>query len=198
MSIFNNEMIARAIQKRDKTRVALRKSACGPVMIDGFPYSVSVESDGAANGKGVIFTLSGDAVNEGRLTVPMIEVTFPTTHSVKTIKRKPELHRTNDGRNVYRCAFTEIKIPECEDPDLLAMTAVTEDSLRRGTKKQMIFRFTPEYKDKKEAEIMINIYPAINPLDGSATEWVTATSDPDFFEHGGLKKLMNTKRGSKK
>ncbi len=194
MSIFTNDMIARAIQKRDKNRVALRRSACGPVMIDGLPFSVSVESDGASNSKGVVFTLSGDAVNEGRLEVAMIEATFPTTNSVKTIKRKLELHRTNEGKNVYRCAFTEIKIPECADPNSLAMSAVTEDELRNSTKKQMIFRFTPVYKDKKEAEIMINIYPAINPLDGSATEWVTVTSDTEFFEHGGLKKLMNNKR----
>ncbi|MBR1724095.1 MAG: hypothetical protein IJ723_03645 [Ruminococcus sp.] len=197
MNIFNSDMIARAIQKRDKTRVALRKSACGAVMIDGLAFSVSVESDGAADKKGVVFTLSGDAVHDGRLVIPMVEATFPTTSSTKTIKRKPEIYKTKEGKSVYRCAFPEIKIPECSDPEQLAMTAVTEEQLMNATRGQIIFRFTQEYKSPKESEVMVNIYPSENPLEGSCTEWVMVTSDAEFFEHGGLKKLMNAKKGKK-
>ena len=198
MGVFGNDMIARAIQKRDKTRVALRKSACGAVMIDSLTFSVSVESDGAANKKGVIFTLSGEAVHKGELKVPMLEVTYPTRTGTKSIKRKPEIYKTKEGKNVLRGAFPEINIPECSDPDSLAMTAVTEEQLAGSAGSQIIFRFTPEYKAAAEEEIMINIYPAVNPLDGSCTEWVTLTSDSEFFEHGGLARLMSGKNNKRK
>ena len=65
-----NDMIVRAMQKRDASRVALKKSSCGAVMIDGLTFSVSAESDGAASSKGVMFTLSvyaGDGMRESSL-----------------------------------------------------------------------------------------------------------------------------------
>ena len=187
-------MIARAMQKRDKNRVALTKSSCGAVMIDGLTFTVSVESDGAANNKGVILTLSGDAVENGEFTVDMIDVVYPAGKGTKTIKRKPELYKKKDGGQVYRLNCPEINIPECADPKAMYNTPRTEEQMMSGASRQIVFRFTPRCKMSGEAEIMINIYPAVNPLDGACTEWVKATADREFFEHGGLRKLMAHKR----
>ena len=94
-----NDMIVRAMQKRDASRVALKKSSCGAVMIDGLTFSVSAESDGAASSKGVMFTLSGEAADSGELTLDMIDVTYPAVAGVKTIRRKAELfERLGDAR----------------------------------------------------------------------------------------------------
>lgn len=194
MAFFDNQMIARAMQKRDKTRVALRKSACGAVLIDGMPFSVSVESDGAANKKGVMLVIAGDAVENGDLTVNMFDVTFPDTMGKpRTIKRKPELYEKKEGGQVLRLWMPEINIPACDDPDSLTGVPRTEEMLMNATAHQMVFRFTPRYSGK-DSEVMINIYPHVNPLDGSCTEWVTLTSDKDFFEHGGLAKIMRKKK----
>lgn len=194
MAIFDRDMIARAMQKRDKTRVAVRKSACGAVMIDGLPFSVSVESDGAANNKGVVLVLSGDAVADGSFTVDMIDVSFPAAGGTRTIKRKPELYKKKDGGNVIRLICPEIRLLDCDDPNSLTGIARSEEQLAAGSEHQIIFRFTPRFNGADEQEIMVNIYPAVNPLDGSCTEWVTATSDKDFFEHDGLAKIMGKKK----
>ena len=183
-------MIARAMQKRDKTRVALTKSSCGAVMIDGLTFTVSVESDGAANNKGVMFTLSGEQIEKGAFTVDMVDVIYPAGRGTKTLKRKPELYEKKDGGHVYRLPCPEINIPECADPNAFTNTPRTEEQMMNGAAKQIVFRFTPQYKAAEDCEIMINIYPIVNPLDGACTEWVKATSDQEFFEHGGLKKLM--------
>ncbi len=194
MSVFDNQIFARALQKHDKTRVALRRSACGAVMIDGLPFSVSVESDGAANKKGVMFVIAGEAVENSSLKIDMIDVSFPdTTGRPRTIKRKPELYEKKEGGHVLRLWVPEINIPECDDSMSFTGVPRTEALLASANAHQMIFRFTPQFTGK-DAEIMINIYPHVNPLDGSCTEWVTVTSDKDFFEHGGLQKLMNKKR----
>ena len=191
---FGGNMIARAIQKRDKTRVALRKSSCGAVMIDGLTFTISVESDGAADKKGVIFTMSGEAVENGSFTVGMVEIVYPVNTGTRTIKRKPELYEKKEGGHVYRLPCPEVHIPECSDPKSLSNTPRTEEDLMNSVPRQIIFRFAPHYKEKEDCEIMINIYPSANPLDGACTEWVTATSDEEFFEHGGLKKLMGKKK----
>ena len=191
---FGGNMISRAIQKRDKTRVALRKSSCGAVMIDGLTFTISVESDGAADKKGIMFTLSGEAVENGSFTVDMVDIVYPVNTGTRTIKRKPEIYEKKEGGKVLRLPCPEIHIPECSDPESLSNTPRTEEELLNSVPKQIIFRFTPKYKEKNECEIMINIYPSANPLDGACTEWVTATSDTEFFEHGGLKKLMSKKR----
>lgn len=194
MALFEKDMIARAMQKRDKKRVAVRKSSCGAVMIDGLPFSVSVESDGAANDKGVIFVLAGDAVNDGSLTVDMFDVSFPGAGGTRSIKRKPELYKKKDGKTVIRLKCPEISLPDCADPKSLTGIAKNEIELAERTQQQVIFRFTPHYTGESEEEIMINIYPEVNPLDGSCTEWVTATSDKDFFENGGLARIMGKKK----
>ncbi len=194
MSVFDNQMFARALQKHDKTRVALRKSACGAVMIDGLPFSFSVESDGAANRKGVMFVIAGEAVENGSLKIDMIDVNFPEKGGrTRSIKRKPELYEKKEGGHVLRLWMPEIDIPECDDPMSFSGVPRTEQLLASANSHQMIFRFTPHFSGD-DTEIMINVYPHVNPLDGSCTEWVTVTSDKEFFEHGGLKKLMGRKK----
>lgn len=193
MNLFRSDLIARAIQKQDKSRVALRRSSCGAVLIDGLQFAASIESDGARSDKGLVFTLSGEAVADGRFSVDMLDVTYPAAGGGKSIKRKVQSAKTKEGKKILRCVFDEIKIPECADPDSLAMTALTEEQLKSSTPKQIIFRFTPHYTSSEEAEIMLNIYPKANPLDGSFTEWLTATNDREFFEHGGLVRLTESK-----
>lgn len=194
MALFDRDMIARAMQKRDKTRVAVRRSACGAVMIDSLPFSISVESDGAANNKGLILVLAGDAVSDGSFTVDLIDVTYPAAGGMRTIKRKPELYKKKDGGYVIRLNCPEIKLPDCDDPESLTGIAKNEEQLAAGSDHQIIFRFTPHFTGSDEQEIMVNIYPTVNPLDGSCTEWVTATADKDFFEHGGLARIMGKKK----
>jgi hypothetical protein len=183
-------MIARAVQKHDKTRVALRKVACGAVLIDGLPFSVSVESDGAPSNKGIIFTLSGESVENGELKIDMIDTAYPSGGGVKHIKRPAEYYEKKDGRHVYRAKFPEIKISQCADESLFqAFCAYTEEQFLASFGTQITFKFVPHYSGDGEPEVMINIYPAENPLDGSCTEWKNVTADRDFFEHGGLSKI---------
>lgn len=198
MNLFRSDLIARAIQKQDKTRVALRRSSCGAVLIDGLQFAASVESDGARSNKGLVFTLSGEAVQDGSFSVDMLNVTYPAPGGGKSIKRKVQTAKTNEGKTILRCVFDEIRIPDCSDPDSLGLTAATEEQLKNTSDKQIIFRFTPRYTGSEEAEILLNIYPKANPLDGSFTEWLTATSDRDFFEHGGLSRLIADKGKKKK
>ncbi|MCD8095199.1 MAG: hypothetical protein LUE12_03620 [Ruminococcus sp.] len=183
---IDKEAIAKAMQKRVKTRVALRKTACGRVLIDTFPFSVGVESDGAASDRGLVFTISGDAVNDGSFSIDMLEITYPCADKVKSVKRKPELYKKKDGKLVIRCILTEINIPECSDGTSSDREQLFMDSLNS----QIVFRFTPHYNGKEESELMLNIYPLANPIEGTVTEWLDATSDKDFFEHGGLAKIM--------
>lgn len=180
------DLIARAIQKRDRTRVALEKTACGAAMIDGLVFTVSVKSDGAASSKGIMFTVSGEAVEKGALSIDMIDAVYPSGGGTKTIKRKAELYEKKDGGHVYRARFTEIKLEECADAGLLP-SAMSEEQLIASMNSQIIFRFAPRYSEPENSEVMINIYPIENPIDGSCTEWVTLTSDRGFFEHGGAR-----------
>ncbi|MBP3271625.1 MAG: hypothetical protein J6M17_05280 [Ruminococcus sp.] len=194
MPVFGGDMFTRVMQMRDKTRVALRKSACGVVLIDGLSFSISVESDGAANNSGVVMAIAGDAVIDDSFTIDMIEVTYPSGNGTKTIKRKPEYYERKTGGKILRLLCPEVKIPECDTPGSVLGVAKNQEQLEAGSKHQIIFRFTPHYKEKTEQEIMINIYPNASPLEGSVTEWLMATSDTEFFEHGGLKKIMGKKK----
>lgn len=198
MAVFDKNLITRAIQKNDRTRVALRKAACGAVMIDGLPFVISTESDGVANNKGVVFTLSGEAVESGSFKLDMIEVTYPKGNAAFTVKRKAAYHKKNDGKNVYRCSFPEVKIPQCSDSNVLEPGVYTEEDMSGGMNKQIIFRFTPCYSEQEHTEVMINIYPSENPLDGSCTEWIPVTSDHEFFEHGGLRAFSESSSKKKK
>ena len=182
------DMILRAMQKRDKTRVALKKTACGAALIDGLTFSMSVESDGAASSKGVMFTVSGEAAEDGRLKLDMIEAAYPSGGGTKSIKRKAEYYEKKDGGHVYRARFPEIKIPQCTDTDPFSLGAVTEEQLMQSVNKQIIFKLVPKYSGDDD-EVMINVYPLENPIDGSCTEWKTVTADREFFEHGGLAKI---------
>lgn len=185
----NPNLIARAMQKRDPSRVALKKSACGAVMIDGLSFSISVESDGAASNKGVMFTISGDAVEDGRVRLDMIDVIYPSGGTVKSIKRKAEYYKKKDGKHIYRARFPEINIPQCADSSPFSSGALTEEQLLGSVNSQIIFKLIPQYSDGGEEEVMINIYPLDNPIDGSCTEWIPITADRDYFEHGGLAKI---------
>ncbi len=193
-SSYGRNLVTRAIQKRDKTRVALRKTACGIVLIDGLPFSVGVESDGAASSQGVMFTITGKSVDDGGFKIHMMDVTFPTSAGTKSIKRKPELYKKKDGKYVLRCLFSEIKIPDCNAAQKNERLT-REQLMMQASTNQVVFRFTPEYRSKDNDELMINIYPVGNPIDGSVTEWVTATSDHDFFENGGLTELLQRGKG---
>ena len=188
MKFFGSDEIARAIKKRDSTRVALKKTACGAVLINGMPFSVSVESDGAASDKGVMLSISGEAVENGTFKIDMVDMIYPARGGPKTIKRKPEYYKKKDGKHIYRCPLDEAKIPLCDDKSLFGR-AMSEEELVNSMKKQIVFRFVPRYSGEKDSELMINIYPYANPLDGSVTEWVNVTSDSDFFEHGGFKAI---------
>jgi hypothetical protein len=187
------QFITRVMQKRDSSRVAVKKSACGAVMIDGSPFSVSVESDGAPSSKGVVFTLSGKSVESGAAVIGQIDVIYPAAGGTKTLSRKSELYEKKDGGRVFRARFPEVKIPACESDELFLQGAVTEEQLVGTMNSQIIFKFTPRYSAPEEDELMINIYPVENPLDGSCTEWVSITADREFFEHGGLARIMKNK-----
>jgi hypothetical protein len=184
-----SDLIARAVAKRDKTRVALRKTACGAVLIDGLTFSFGVESDGAASSKGIVLAVSGEAVEKGDFKLDMIDVIYPAGGGTKQIKRKAEYYKKNDGKHIFRAKFPEIKIKQCADTSIFSSGAQTEEELLSSMNNQIIFKFVPHYAQENEAEIMINIYPLENPLDGNCTEWKPATSDREFFEHGGLSRI---------
>lgn len=188
----NKELVARILQKKNKTRVALRRSACGAILIDGLVFCFSCESDGAPSSKGLVFTISGEAVADGRVKVDFIDVTYPSGSSTKSIRRQAEYYERKDGGHIYRAAFPEIKIPQSVDEDLFG-GIISEENMASGMNRQIYFRFTPKFKDGDTPELMINVYPVENPLDGSCTEWRKITSDRDYFEHGG-RELFKKKR----
>lgn len=194
MKFSSSDIIARAIKKQDKTRVALKKTGCGKALIDGLPFSISVESDGAASDKGLVLAISGEAVENGDLKIDMIDIVYPARGGNKTIKRKPEYYKKKDGKHIYRCICGEVKIPASLDNGLFNK-AMSEQELISSIDSQIVFRFLPHYSLQSESEIMINIYPHANPLDGSVTEWINVTSDKDYFEHGGAKLLKRKGKG---
>ena len=51
-----------------KKQVKLQFSTCGEIMIDGLPFAFGVESAGKASDKGLCVSISGEAVNDGRVT----------------------------------------------------------------------------------------------------------------------------------
>lgn len=187
MRSFGGELL-RTVKKIDKKRVALRKTACGAALIDGLSFTASVESDGAASDKGITFSLSGNAVNEGRLIISEVFASYPCGSGTVRKKVKPEKYRTNAGKLIYRIRFPDAVIYDGSDAGF-PTRMTTEEELAALTQRQMIFRFTPEYQGYPDDEVLLNIYPSANPLDGSVSEWITVTGDKEFFEHGGIKKI---------
>ena len=56
-----------------KKQVKLQFSTCGEIMIDGLPFAFGVESAGKASDKGLCVSISGEAVNDGRVTFSNLE-----------------------------------------------------------------------------------------------------------------------------
>ena len=59
-----------------KKQVKLQFSTCGEIMIDGLPFAFGVESAGKASDKGLCVSISGEAVNDGRVTFSLIDISL--------------------------------------------------------------------------------------------------------------------------
>ena len=77
-----------SLKKLTEPKVKLKFSTCGEIMIDGLPFSFGVESDGISSDKGLVVSISGEAVDSGKLTFEKIELNLLSGAKVKSAERK--------------------------------------------------------------------------------------------------------------
>lgn len=172
-----------SIKKITSPKIKLKFSTCGEVMIDGLPFSFGVESDGLSSDKGLVVSISGDAVDGGRLTFNEIELDLRDGTKVKTEKRKLERVAKKDGKRIYQARFPEVFIPVCPKEPLSFKRNSSQEDFLNHLSSEISFKVVPTYKEPDESEIMITVYPIENPLDGLAVQWKNCTSDKDYFLH---------------
>lgn len=176
------------IKKMSMPQVRLKFTSCGEVLIDGLPFSFSVESDGISSDKGLIAAVSGEAVDNGSLVFDKIEMKIMNGSDVKSSKKKFEKVTKKDGKKIYRAKFSEAFIPEASKSDRLGFhRRLSEKEFLSGMSSEIIFKITPSYKCQDESEVMITVYPIENPLNGLAVQWKSCTADKEWFEHRSVK-----------
>ncbi|WP_295157651.1 hypothetical protein [uncultured Ruminococcus sp.] len=156
----------------------LKMISCGEIMINRLPYSFSLQNIGAASNAGICVTLSGGAVDNGR--VRFTDFVFLKNVDGKVIPERYDLPLVtkNDGKKLYQAKFDKLVLKEY-DPTV----AKTEEEFLGVLSTQLTFRVTPLFEGEDMPEIMLSVYPYGDPLTGSATEWKRVTSDEDYFLH---------------
>ena len=93
-----------------KKQVKLQFSTCGEIMIDGLPFAFGVESAGKASDKGLCVSISGEAVNDGRVTFSNLEYYENHGGKITLVKHGFSLVTKKDGKKIYQAKFTKIPI----------------------------------------------------------------------------------------
>lgn len=173
-----------SLKKLTEPKVKLKFSTCGEIMINGLPFSFGVESDGISSDKGLVVSISGEAVDSGKLTFDKIELNLLSGAKVKSAERKLEKVTKKDGKKIYQVRFPEVFIPVCpKEPAFSFKKNQSEEDFLNRLSSEISFKVVPKYKESDESEVMITVYPIENPLDGLAVQWKNCTSDTDYFIH---------------
>lgn len=156
----------------------LKMISCGEVMINGLPYSFSLQNVGAGSSAGLCVTISGEDVDNGR--VRFTDLIFLKNQGGKIVPQRYDfpLVTKKDGKKIYQARFDKLRLQEFA-PEV----ATTEEEFLGVLSTQLTFRVTPLFEGKDMPEVMLSIYPFADPLTGSATEWKKVTSDEDYFLH---------------
>ena len=173
-----------------KKQVNLRFSTCGEIMIDGLPFSFGVESAGRASEKGLCVSISGEDVDNGRITFSGLTRNVVDKGRVKPVRYDFKLISKSDGKKIYQARFPDIKIPDA--PETKLFKKVSEQDVINRMNNEISFKVTPHFSGDDTPEIMLTVYPLENVLTGSAAMWLNVTSDTDYF----LNKIK--KKGKKK
>lgn len=174
-----------------KKQVKLQFSTCGEIMIDGLPFAFGVESIGKASDKGLCVSVSGDAVDDGRVTFSDLEYYENHSGSVTVVKHGIKLVTKSDDKKIYQAKFSRIPIAEKDTSSFFHK--VTEEDVIQRINCEIAFKVTPHYSGDDTPEVMLTVYPYENPLTGSAVEWIKVTSDKDYFLHKFSKGEKNRK-----
>lgn len=95
-----------------KKQVKLQFSTCGEIMIDGLPFAFGVESAGKASDKGLCVSISGEAVNDGRVTFSNLEYYENHGGKITLVKHGFSLVTKKDGKKIYQAKFTKYLSPK--------------------------------------------------------------------------------------
>lgn len=164
-----------------KKQVKLQFSTCGEIMIDGLPFAFGVESAGKASDKGLCVSISGEAVNDGRVTFSNLEYYENHGGKITLVKHGFSLVTKKDGKKIYQAKFTKIPITE-KDTSVL-FRKLTEEEVVQRLNCEIAFKVTPHFRGEDTPEVMLTVYPYENMLTGSAVQWLKVTSDKDYFLH---------------
>lgn len=176
---FNKQAIQQAKEILNPRQVKLVMSNIGEVMIDGLMFSFSIESAGKPSEHGFCVTISGEAVDDGRVTFTDFQVTRQIKG--KSITKKTDIAKItkSDGKKIYQAKFENIPIVDA--PENVSYKKMNEQELMQTVNSQIAFKLMPHFSGDDMPELMISIYPYENILTGAATEWVKITSDQDYF-----------------
>ena len=169
-----------------KKQVSLRFSTCGEVMIDGLAFSFGVESSGKASEKGLCVAISGDDIDNGRITFSGLTRNCYVKGKLQPVRYDLKLITKSDGKRIYQARFPEIKIPDAIDSK--PFKKVSEQDMINRMNNEISFKVTPHFSGDDMPEIMLTVYPFENVLTGSAAMWLKVTSDTDYFVHKIRKK----------
>ncbi len=175
--------LKKGIKDLTSPQVRLKFSTCGEVMIDGLPFSFGVQSIGIPSDKGLVVSISGEAVENGELTFDFIELNLMNGMKVKTARREFSEHIKTDGKKIYQSRFPEVVIPLGKSDPLFSLRRQTEEEFISQLTSEISFKTIPHYKGKEDSEVMITVYPVENPMNGLAVQWKSCTSDTDWFLH---------------
>lgn len=171
--------------KKSEMPVKLEFAACGKIMIDGLRFSFCVTSDGKASSKGLCVSFSGEAINNGEVTLTDLEYLENRSGQIVSHMIDMPLVTKKDGKRIYQAKFGKMHISDASRR--VAEGQTIEDALTCIISKDIQFKVTAHYCGKDEPEIMLNVYPYENALTGSCTRWLKCTADQDWFEHNNWK-----------
>lgn len=161
--------------------VKLIYASCGEIMIDGLPFSFSVESAGLESAKGLTVAISGEDVDNGKITFSKLEYHEMHNGKVTVVEKDFPLITKKDGKKIYSAKFLKIPLTEFTTGPLFHKT--TEEEIIQRVNSAISFNVTPHYSGEDEPEVMLTVYPNENALNGSCVEWRKVTSDKDYFIH---------------
>lgn len=156
----------------------LKMISCGEIMINGLPYSFSLQNIGAESSAGLCVTISGDDVDSGRIRFTDLTFLKNTGGKVSPQRHDFPLVTKKDGKKIYQARFDKLFLEEFDPSE-----ATTEEEFLGVLRTQLTFRVTPLFEGEDMPEVMLSVYPFGDPLTGSATEWKKVTSDEDYFLH---------------
>ncbi|MBR1562655.1 MAG: hypothetical protein IJ645_05570 [Ruminococcus sp.] len=164
-----------------KKQVNLRFSTCGEIMIDGLPFSFGVESSGKASKKGLCVSISGEDVDNGKITFSGLTRNCYVKGKLQPVRYDFKLTTKKDGKRIYMARFPDLEIPDALDTKMFKK--VTEQDVLNRMNNEISFKVTPHYSGEDTPEILLTVYPLENVLTGSAAAWLKVTSDTDYFLH---------------